>query len=322
VTERLVVVFRVTTRCALACGFCAFDRRLPFARVEADVAVADALAAALEPERARRPVHVSFLGGEPFAWPPLTDVSRRYWQRGLSLGVTTNGTTLASDATRQLLLDCFDELTVSIDGIGDVHDRLRGWPGGFDRLEASVRWLVAAKARRPRPLLVRVNSVLMADNVRKLPELCRTLASWGVEELTFNRLGGRDRPEFHEQHRLAPADLAWLADILPSLRRESAQLGLRLLGSDGYLQRLQELEEGRTVAVDDCAPGRDFVFVDETGRVAPCHFTLADYGTALLPIARLAPRFRESQQQPTRSAACDDCQSTRVFRKFGAEHGA
>jgi MoaA/NifB/PqqE/SkfB family radical SAM enzyme len=320
VAERLVVVFRVTTRCALSCGFCAYDRRLPYPRVQADEAVALALAAALEQERARRPVHVSFLGGEPFSWAPLERVARSYVERGLSLGVTTNGTTLASAATRQLLLDCFDELTVSIDGVGDVHDRLRGWPGGFARLEASVRFLAAA--RRRGKLVLRVNSVLLADNVRQLPELCRTLASWGVEELTFNRLGGRDRPEFHREHRLAPADLVWLADILPTLRRETAALGLRILGSDGYVRRLQELEEGRAAAVEDCAPGRDFLFVDEAGRVAPCHFTLDDYGTELLPVARLAPRFRQLQQRQTRSAACDDCQSTRVYRKFGAEHGA
>jgi MoaA/NifB/PqqE/SkfB family radical SAM enzyme len=319
-TERLVVVWRVTTRCNLACGFCAYDRDLPFVRHETDEASARALGCALTKTRDRlgRDLHVSFLGGEPFAWEPLPRVARHFAELGLSLGVTTNGVSLGSAAARELLLDCFDALTLSIDGVGAMHDDLRSWPGGFARLAAALSALSDEKARRGRGPLLRVNTVLMRDNIRQFPELCRVLAELGVQELTFNRLGGRDRPEFFAAHRLRPADLERFSGELPELRRESSRRGLSILGARGYVDRLLSLERAERVAIGDCEPGQRFLFVDEHGTIAPCSFTLDGYGeraTDLDDLCHLPRRFLARQRaQP--AGACDDCASTQVFEKF------
>ncbi len=317
-SERLVVVWRVTTRCNLACGFCAYDRTLPFARHDTDEASALELGRSLARTRndSGRAVHVSFLGGEPFAWEPLPRVARYFAELGLSLGVTTNGVSLGNAAARELLVDCFDEVTLSIDGVGAVHDRLRSWPGGFGRLAAALTELAREKARRGP--VVRVNTVLMRDNIGEFPDLCRALAALGVQELTFNRLGGRDRPEFFATHRLLPADLEQLAHELPGLRRELASRGLSILGGPGYVERLLSLERGQRVAVDDCQPGRRFLFVDQHGKLAPCSFTLESYGEphADADLSELPRRFL-AQQRSKRASACDDCASTQVFDKFG-----
>lgn len=325
VLPRLVVVWRVTTRCMLRCGFCAYDRRLPFARVDSDELSARRLGRLLSRHGAStgRAVHVSLLGGEPFGWSPLADVAHDFKRLGLSLGVTTNGTSLGNERARELLLECFDELTVSIDGLAAVHDELRGWPGGFAQLERALTTLSEAKRRRGLGPVLRVNCVLMRDNVRDLGELCESLAAWGVEELTFNRLGGRDRPEFFARHRLLAEDLAWLSCELPRLQRELGPRGLTIRGSAAYVRRLQQLEAGVAVRVEDCRPGEQFLFVDELGRAAPCHFTLDEYGqepTAGADLNQLLELFRD-RQQCRRAAACDDCQSTQVFEKFRGVDG-
>lgn len=324
VAEPLVVVWRITTRCNLACGFCAYDRRLPLVRRDTEEASARLLGRALVQTRdgLGQVVHVSFLGGEPFAWEPLPRVARYFAELGLSLGVTTNGVGLGSAAARELLLDCFDQVTLSIDGVGVVHDGLRGWPGGFERLATALRELAGQKARRGRGPRLRVNTVLMRDNIRQFPELCRALADLGVQELTFNRLGGRDRPEFFAAHRLLPADLEQLALALPGLRRELSTRGLTILGGHGYLERLLSLERGERVAVEDCEPGRRFLFVDEQGKLAPCSFTLDSYGEPAAEAARPPnglselPRRFLARQRAERAAACDDCASTQVFEKY------
>ena len=73
-------------------------------------------------------------------------------------------------------------------------------------------------------------------------------------------------------------------------------------------------------------PGLDparLVFIDETGRIAPCAHTPADYGIALKSLAReegiaaLPGRFSDSMCQ-RRSAACADCHSTQHHGKFTA----
>jgi MoaA/NifB/PqqE/SkfB family radical SAM enzyme len=323
-SERLVVVWRVTTRCNLACGFCAYDRTLPFERRDAHEATAGLLGHALARTRAGlgQDVHVSFLGGEPFSWEPLPRVARLYGELGLSLGVTTNGVSLSRPATRELLLECFDEVTLSIDGLGAVHDDLRAWPNGFAQLTAGLAALRRDRDLRGRGPLIRVNTVLMRENIEQFPDLCRALALLGVQQLSFNRLGGRDRPDFFAAHRLTPEQLEQLAAELPALRRELATEGLSLLGAPAYLERLASLERGQAVAIGDCEPGRRFLFVDEQGRLAPCSFTLDDYGEPTAEVAAATgdllqlPRRFLARQRAARAAACDDCASTHVFEKF------
>ncbi|HYQ16987.1 MAG TPA: radical SAM protein [Polyangiaceae bacterium] len=310
--ERLVVVWRVTTRCNLSCGFCAYDRSLPFARHDADEASALRFGESLATAANHRAggVHVSLLGGEPLLWEPLPRVARHFAALGLSLGLTSNGVGLRSAALRQLVLDCFDELTLSVDGVGATHDALRGWPGGYERLLATIAELGRGK------LKLRVNVVLMRENIEQFAELCRELAKVGVAEVTFNRLGGRDRPEFFRAERLAPEQLEQLARQLPALRRELATLGLSLRGGSSYLERLVSLERGEPVAVASCEPGERFLFVDEHGNVAPCSHTLGSYGEPLPgALAELPLRFLV-RQRASRAAVCDDCPSTQVFEKF------
>ena len=323
--ERLVVVWRVTTRCNLSCGFCAYDRRLSIPRSEIDEPAARRVALCLAAHSAHtgRRVHLSLLGGEPLLWRPLANVAADFAELGLSLGITTNGTALSAASAQQLLLEHFDEVTVSVDGLAETHDRLRGWVGGFAQLERSLRTLAEAKKARGRGPVLRVNTVLMRDNVAGLAELGRMLADWGVEELTFNRLGERDRPEFFEQHRLGPGALERLARLLPALRVELAQRGLQLRGSDGYVRRLLELERGLPTGGSLCDPGAEFLFLDERGRFAPCSFTLDDLGEPWpnnqRGLAGLSKRFL--LQQSAGAVACRDCRSTQVAGKFREADG-
>ena len=93
-----------------------------------------------------RRVLVSWLGGEPLLWPPLQALTRRFRRvLGLEVGVTTNGTTLGSAAMRAHLLEDYAEVTISVDGLGAMHDELRRWPGGFAFLRRTVALLAAER---------------------------------------------------------------------------------------------------------------------------------------------------------------------------------
>lgn len=309
-SERLVVVWRVTERCNLACRFCKYDRDQEIPRRTGNpekILRAGAILA-----RHDRPVHVSWLGGEPLLWEPLPDIARVFRRLGLSLGVTTNGTPLEAPPMREHVMAEYDELTVSVDGLAARHDALRGWRGGFDRILRLFCWFGAEKQRRGAGPLLRVNTVLMRDNFDEFPALCRALARAGVEEVTFNQLGGRDRPEFHREHHLLPEQATRLAHELPRWR---AELGLRLSGSQSYAARIVATTSGERLPVVDCRPGEQVLFMDEDGVASPCSFTTAAYGAPLQGVVELRARFA-AQQRARRLAACDDCHSTQVCGKF------
>lgn len=323
-TAKLVIVWRITEVCDLACPFCAYSRALPHPRATANRAQVERLGSLLGQYAAQtgRPVLVSWLGGEPLLWKPIFEISRQFKHEfGLRLSVTTNGTALNSETTRYQLMDTFDELTISVDGTPAQHDAWRGKAGLWTSLKTNLQQLAALKKNLGYGPRLRVNTILMRDTVEGFEALCLELAQWGVEELTFNALGGRDRPEFFPDHHLLPADLNRLRTQLPALRARLAPLGLNLLGDSHYLNRLTALAQGQPLPVADCAPGTRFWFIDEQGYIAPCSYTGTGYGIhlnevqSLADIAQLPHRFAE-QQRTNLLEICGDCPSTQVFGKF------
>lgn len=337
--SRYVVVVRVSTDCTLGCQFCGFSRDLRLPSRSIDWTVLEKLGRSLQrfQESSNREVLVAWLGGEPFLWRDWRRASRFYHEQlGLGLAVTTNGIALKSPAIREDVLRWFKEITISIDGLAESHDRLRQRPGMFAELEQVVRTLVSESrsdltkddysiqfqeniaTHLSAPLVLRVNTVLTRHNIESFPKFCREMAQWGFNEITFNQLGGNDRPEFYPENRLLPEQVRRLGDVLPELQREMSKCGLFLKGSEAYLRRMLASSEETKIPVEDCGPGESFLFVDELGRLSPCSFTSTDFSdmnTESLSIEDLALKFAE-KRHTNRPNACADCLATHISAKF------
>jgi radical SAM protein with 4Fe4S-binding SPASM domain len=322
----LVVVWRITERCNLSCPFCAYDRSILRARNEADEKLIEQFASILAKwkEATGRPVLLSWLGGEPFLWPALGRLSEKFHRDyGFSISTTTNGTMLGNDRVRDLLMDHFAEVTLSVDGPAETHDALRGRPGLHAQVCRSINQLATAKKRCGHGPVLRANVLLLRETIAGFPALCRELGDWGIEEISCNQLGGLDRPEFYPAHRLLAGQIAELTEGWSRLRDELAPRGVNLLGSFQYLRRLAATAAGERWLVEDCGPGRDFLFITEKGLVAPCSFTVEEYGvdlrefTSPADIDALPARFHR-RRQTYRAAHCEDCHSTQVCEKFVA----
>lgn len=322
----MIIVWRITQRCNLSCPFCAFDRTVIRPRQEEDEETARRFGLALADYQRETgdPVLVSWIGGEPFLFGALKRLTVFFAKElGLRISATTNGTMLNSASVLDHVLAHYAELTVSVDGIGLVHDELRGWPGGYAALRESIVQLAEAKRARNMGPRLRANVVLMRQTIGDFAQLCLELAGWGVEEITFNELGGRDRPEFFPMHRLLPEHAEWLTKEIPRLRARLAKLDVRLNGSAAYISRIKASSRDETWPVSNCLPGEQFLFINEHGIASPCHFTSQDYGVpigelkdaeALLALPERFARARRGR----RSVACEDCHSTQVFEKFAA----
>jgi len=320
----MIVVWRVTQQCNLSCPFCGYDRRVQRSRRDADVDAIVRFGAVLaDYQRATGDsVLVSWMGGEPLLWSPLRELTEQFTRKlGVRISATTNGTPLGSATVRDHVIQHYSELTVSVDGIGAVHDDLRGWRGGFTHLRRVVPALVAERQARRRGPLLRVNVVLMRETIGDFERLCAELAGWGIDEITFNQLGGDDRPEFLPAHRLLPSHAEWLVTNISRIREGLVARGVRLGGGAGYMRRLVATANGQRLPVVDCAPGERFLFIDENGRLAPCSFTEGRYGIPLHEIEtwqalQQLPRRFSALRAALRAPCCDDCHSTHVFEKF------
>ena len=88
---------------------------------------------------------VSLFGGEPLLYPEILPLVREIKQRGLTCTMITNGGRLERVA-RDLVEAGIDSIAISIDGPPEVHDRIRGQKGSFEKAAAGVA--AVAKWRR------------------------------------------------------------------------------------------------------------------------------------------------------------------------------
>lgn len=322
----MIVVWHITDRCNLACAFCAYDRSLPFERRDVEPELVKRVAELLSEyqKTSDDQILLSWIGGEPLLWKPFFPLSQwLHGTLGISVSTTTNGTTLHLPQVRAGILSSLSELTVSIDGLAEFHNAVRKWPQGWQRLETSIASLVRERKECGASLKLRANIVLMHDNLLQFEPLCETLAEWGFDEITFNQLGGRDRPEYFPAHRLTSSDARMLAEIVPPLQDRLALHGVRLCATRTYLDRIQASSDDVALAISDCDPGERFLFIDEHGRVAPCHFTADSLGISLddindaTSLQRLPGTFSRAQKSAC-PAVCQDCPSTQVFAKFAS----
>jgi MoaA/NifB/PqqE/SkfB family radical SAM enzyme len=212
-----------------------------------------------------------------------------------------------------------EEVTFSIDGESQSHDLLRGMPGSHQRLEPVVRGFIDRRVdRKP---LVRVNSVLTRHNIGQFESFAHQMADWGVDQLTFNQLGGNDRPDFYPHNRLLETQAKAFREAFPRWQSDLQRRGLDLRGSDGYLHRIECTTRNEAIAIEDCSPADGFLFVDEFGRASPCSFTSELLGvsihelTSSAAIESLAERWEQHRKQH-RPKTCDDCHATHVHSKF------
>jgi heme d1 biosynthesis radical SAM protein NirJ len=138
-----VVIWNVIRRCNLTCAHCyAVSADIDFA---GELSTAEAFGVVDDLADMRVPALV-LSGGEPLLRPDLFAIARRARERGLYVGLSTNGT-LVDAATARRIARHFDYVGVSLDGRPATHDRFRRSAGAFARSLAALRALRDAGAK-------------------------------------------------------------------------------------------------------------------------------------------------------------------------------
>jgi Fe-coproporphyrin III synthase len=90
--------------------------------------------------------NINISGGEPFLRPDLVDLIKVLVTNNpqAELIMSTNG--FATELIKQKMIEILKikpeiGLGISVDGIGQVHDQVRGIPGGFDKVMATIKML-------------------------------------------------------------------------------------------------------------------------------------------------------------------------------------
>ncbi len=127
------------------------------------------------------PVQVTLTGGEALLQQFTPELVAHGVSRGLAMELLTHG--YWSDPTRLQQAALADpwRITMSLDGIGETHSKIRGRENFWERSHASLQMLARLRDARRLHYIIRLKTVLMSHNIDSAAEVARYAAENGME---------------------------------------------------------------------------------------------------------------------------------------------
>jgi heme d1 biosynthesis radical SAM protein NirJ len=192
-----VVIWNLVRRCNLTCKHCyatSADKDFPGELSTAQVyEVMDDLQAYGVPV-------LILSGGEPLLRPDIFDISRRAKAMGFYVGLSSNGTLIDRHNIPDIAAIGYDYVGISLDGMGETHDRFRRRERAFDEALRGIRLC------REAGIKVGMRFTLTSDNAHDLPGLLQLMDDEGVDKFYLSHLNYAGRGNKHRgddaQHRM------------------------------------------------------------------------------------------------------------------------
>lgn len=304
----------IAQKCNLGCTYCyaqegAFGAEPKSMSREVALRAIDLLFSEADP---RERLTLAFLGGEPLTNRPLlreaTERSAAIAaERGLRItfSVTTNGTLLTAEDGEFFERHGF-AVTISLDGVGAAHDRLRPFKdgrGSYDRILGNAAPLLLLQRRMQ--VSARVTVTPQNLNLRETLDelLARGFSSVGFTPMLASptglvQMGGGDLSTMLEQM------------IGCGLECERRILAGERYGFSNLVTALRELHKG-THRPYPCGAAGSYFGVSADGELASCHRFVNDaagkMGDVASGVNRDAQRAWLEQRHVHRQSPCSEC---------------
>ena len=186
-----VVIWNLIRRCNLACKHCysiSADYDFP------DELSTDDIYRTMDDLKEFRVPVLILSGGEPLLHPDIFEISKRAKDMGFYVGLSTNGTLINKDMISEIKAMDYDYVGISIDGIGDVHDKFRRKQGAYD---ASIN---AIRLCRDNDIKIGIRYTITQDNSNSLPALLKLMHDEEIDKFYLSHLnyagrGNRNRKD-------------------------------------------------------------------------------------------------------------------------------
>jgi MoaA/NifB/PqqE/SkfB family radical SAM enzyme len=246
------VHLEVTKNCGLHCNFCDYWQTGKETRLDDYVAILKKL----------DPLTLVLTGGEPMIRKDLPDIIRRIKaeMKFIYISMITSGYLLTVEKGLALWDAGLDHFSISLDFLGEEHDRNRGRAGLFAHIADVAPQLVAAGVDN----LV-FNSVIMEDNLDHLIPLVHQAKAWGAKVgfSTYN-----ERKNGNSAHRVTPRNLEKLEHVIAELLRLKRKFR-NITNSDYYLKKIPEYFRSEN-GIPGCIAGQKLLQVTPDGYIKRC----------------------------------------------------
>ena len=156
-----IINFNITTRCNLRCEFCFNKDNIVGKPGELSL---DEIRRVIKQSAKHRPGFF-LTGGEPFSRKDIFEIIDTIKRYSLPVGLVTNGMFLDEEKVGRLIRLGTDVVIVSFHGTEEVHDRVVGHKGAFQKSMAGLK-LLASRMSPPGPMINYIISEQSIDSLQ------------------------------------------------------------------------------------------------------------------------------------------------------------
>ena len=260
----ILAVWEITLACDLACRHCGSRA----GRARPDELSTEECFALVDQLAELGVLEVVLIGGEAYLRDDFTDVVRRIADRGMQPLLTTGGRGVTDTIARSAAEAGLVSASVSIDGLEESHDRLRGLSGSWKAAFAAMQRLRDAGVR------VSTNTQINRLSMQDLPELLERIAENGAHSWQLQITVAMGRAADEPEVLLQPYDLLELFPMLDWLADRCRELDVLLWPGNnvGYFGPYETklrgtMPRGHMVS---CGAGRWGIGIEADGTIKGC----------------------------------------------------
>lgn len=295
-----------TLRCDLKCRHCGSDCKMQSESKDMPkedfFQVLDGIAKKTDPHK----VFVIISGGEPLMRQDIEQCGVGIYQRGFPWGMVTNALHLTPQRFQGLLKAGMHSMTISLDGLEDDHNWMRGNDNSFKMVSQAIDMLVATEG-----FVFDIVTCVTRRNYEKLDEIKEFLIAKGVPRWRLFTVFPVGRAAFDPMMRLTNEEFKGVFEFIRTVRKEGS---IRAdYGCEGFLGNYEGEVRNRLYS---CQAGISVGSVMADGSIAACASIRADYNQGNIyeddfmevwENRYLKYRYREWMRK-------DDCAQCKYFR--------
>lgn len=260
----IYAVWEITLRCDLACTHCGSRA----GRARPDELTTEQCFDLIRQMAEMGVKEVTVIGGEAYLRDDWTDIIAEVRRRGMDCTMTSGGRAITKERARAAKQAGLMSVSISLDGLEESHDQLRGVSGSFKAAIASIQNL------REAGIPVSVNTQINKLSYRHLPQLLELMIenrahAWQLQ-MTVPMGRAADDPDI----MLQPYDLLEVYPQVAALLPRAKEGGVRVfpgnnLGYFGPYEHLLRAHMPRGHG-GSCGAGRGTLGIEADGTIKGC----------------------------------------------------
>lgn len=212
---------------------------------------------------------VTLIGGEAYLRRDWLQIIREIRDQGMDCTMQSGGLHLTEERIKVAVDAGLQSLGISVDGLRELHDRLRGVKGSFDAAFKTLRQV------RRFGITSSVNTQITSLVIPQLRELMNRFIDAGAKNWQVQLTVAMGRAADHPELLLQPFELLTLMPLLAELYEEGADRGLLLQPGNniGYFGPFEAKWRGSgddRVYWTSCNAGENTLGIEADGTIKGC----------------------------------------------------